>query len=272
MARINRVTSPTEIFAGANLILPEKNDKNQLDQVGQLLPGQSLLEAAILTGLNPWSLAAVNNSTAPSDLIAGSNLFYLPPKDANAPRPGSSLISKLEADPLPLHQGDTFELRVYTRSPATITGKLGSTTLAFHQEKENQYVALQGIHAMTSPGLTTLQLQAATDNGTAVAFEESLLVKSGNYPTDPPLNVDPKTIDPAYTKPEDDQVANATAPNDADKLWTEKFRIPVDPPGCIKSGYGNRRSYNGGPYSYFHTGVDYGVCVNNLNIHAPAAG
>ena len=270
LARINRVTSPSEIFAGANLILPQNDNQNQLDQIGQLNPGQGLLEAAIASHLNPWSLSVTNNAVDPSYLIAGDKLFYQAGKDQSS-QISNSIVTKMEALPLPLRQGNTFELRVYTKGPVTLTGKLGSTDLIFHLEKENQYVALQGIYGFAAPGLTMLQIQATSDQGGTFTAEESLLLKSSNFPQDPPLTVDPKTMDPAFTKPEDDLIANATQSSTADKLWTKIFRPPVDEPICIKSWYGNRRSYNGGPYIYFHTGVDYGVCAN-LNVLAPAPG
>ena len=56
-----------------------------------------------------------------------------------------------------------------------------------------------------------------------------------------------------------------------EKYWSGVFHLPVDEPICIKSWFGNRRSYNGSPFTYFHTGVDYGVCAS-LNIYSPAAG
>ena len=84
--------------------------------------------------------------------------------------------------------------------------------------------------------------------------------------------MDPITIDPKNTQPEDNLVAGVVQPITPDKLWDGKFIPPVDEPICINDGFGNRRAYNGGPYIYFHTGLDFGVCANNLNIYAPAAG
>jgi murein DD-endopeptidase MepM/ murein hydrolase activator NlpD len=270
LARINRVTSPSEIFAGANLILPKTSQDSQLNQIGQLASGESLLEASIVSHLNPWSLAIINNSASPSDFIAGSTLFYNTGKDQSV-SVNNSLITKIESPSLPLHQGDTFLLRVYTNGAVNLSGKLGDQKLVFHLEKTNQYIALQGIYAMATPGLVSLQVSAGSESGAAFNSEESLLIKSANFPQDPPLEVDPKTLDPAVTGPEDKQIADATAPSTPDKLWTKIFRAPVDSP-CIKSYYGDRRSYNGGPYNMFHTGVDFGVCANNLNIYAPAPG
>ena len=270
LARINRVTSPSEIFAGANLILTQANQDSKMDAIGQLASGQSFLDAAIESHTNPWSLAAANGLTDPSDTISGSTLFHKSSLDQTASI-NNSLITRMEAQPLPLFQGNTFVLRVYTRGSVKLTGKLGDYNLIFHQEKDGQYVALQGIHAMATPGLTALQVSATTDQGDQYSIEESLLLKTSNYPQDPPLEVDPKTLDPAVTVPEDNQVAQATQASTPDKLWSKIFHAPVDSP-CIRSGYGDRRSYNGSAFTYFHTGVDFGVCAQNLNIYAPAPG
>jgi murein DD-endopeptidase MepM/ murein hydrolase activator NlpD len=44
-----------------------------------------------------------------------------------------------------------------------------------------------------------------------------------------------------------------------EKYWNNGFLIPVDPvfANCYSSRFGNRRSYNGGEYKYFHTGLDF---------------
>jgi murein DD-endopeptidase MepM/ murein hydrolase activator NlpD len=50
--------------------------------------------------------------------------------------------------------------------------------------------------------------------------------------------------------------------------------LPVAEPFCIKSWFGDRRAYNGGDYTYFHAGLDYGVCSESrpFAILAPAPG
>jgi murein DD-endopeptidase MepM/ murein hydrolase activator NlpD len=114
-------------------------------------------------------------------------------------------------------------------------------------------------------------LSVTDQSGVTSNFSQMMLLQQGYYANDPPLSVDPATLDEANTKPEEDLIRQITAPATSDKRWDGIFRLPVDEPYCIKSWYGNRRSYNGGPYSFFHTGLDYGVCVN-LNIYAPAPG
>ena len=135
----------------------------------------------------------------------------------------------------------------------------------------SQYVALQGIYGMAKAGLYPLKLKAALDDGSTFEYEQMVLVRLGYYPKDPPLIVPPETLDPAVTRPEEELVAGITKPATPVKDWSDIFRDPVDKPICIRSWYGDRRSYNGSDYIYFHTGLDYGVCAN-LNIYAPAPG
>jgi murein DD-endopeptidase MepM/ murein hydrolase activator NlpD len=59
-----------------------------------------------------------------------------------------------------------------------------------------------------------------------------------------------------------------------DTYWKGMFQLPVDSQYCIRSGFGNRRSYNGGVLFTFHTGLDFGVCsqTHPFDIYAPANG
>ena len=104
-------------------------------------------------------------------------------------------------------------------------------------------------------------------------------VKAVDYPYDQPLAVDPATIDPAVTKPEDAQWSALAAPVTPERLWNGVFKFPRRLKWDIAStqaiagrrGYGNRRSYNGSPYLYFHTGLDI-VGQTGVEIYAPADG
>ena len=97
------------------------------------------------------------------------------------------------------------------------------------------------------------------------------MIKAGVFSKDPVLYVDPETINPENTKPEEELIQSKIKDATPGKKWDGLFKLPVDEPFCIYSYFGNRRSYNGGEYKYFHTGLDFGVCAT-LNIYAPAAG
>lgn len=272
LVRLNRITSPVETYAGSSMILPQGEDNPVKNGRMTLDSGQTMLEAAAANNLNPWALAQENFHSNLTRSVSGEALYYDAPESQQSTSaiPG---VSSLIVEKLPLVQGKTQEIRVTTHQPMTLTGSLAGRELHFLPllGEANTYVALQGVPALARPGLASFVLQGSAENGEKFAFEQMVLLQAGGYAQDPPLFVDPTTIDPTSTKPEDDLVKEKTSPVTPTRYWDGVFRIPVDEPVCIKSWYGNRRSYNGSDFDYFHTGVDYGVCAN-LNIYAPAAG
>jgi len=271
LVRLNRITSPAEIFIGSTLVLPSIEDVAQLSALPPLRSSESLLEKAIVTGVNPWLLIETNAGKGSSDLLPQENLYISSETTSPGGEFNSLLVKNITIAPLPLVQGKTEVLFVTTTQPASISGELNGIPLTFVPLSENDYVAIQGIHAMAPTGLAEISLQVDTPEMESFSFQQAILVESGYYPQDPVLNVPQETIDPALTAPEDQQIREAVAPVNPERYWDETFQQPVDDPACIKSWFGNRRSYNGGPYNYFHTGVDYGVCAT-LNIYAPAPG
>lgn len=270
LVKLNRITSPAEIFIGSTLVLPSLEGAIELAPITPITEGESLFEKAISGGQNPWVLIAANKETGSLSLLPGDSL-YAPADSAAAGQFSSDLVDAIEISPLPLIQGKTEVIRIKTHRPAAVSGELNGVPLSFQEIGENEYVAIQGVHAFTATGLTDIKIEAISENIDAFRLEQAILVESGYYPQDPALYVSEQTIDPDFTGPEDQLVRELITPTTAERYWNEGFKQPVDDPACIKSWFGNRRSYNGGPYIYFHTGVDYGVCAN-LNIYAPAPG
>lgn len=268
LLRLNRVTSPQELYAGVTLILPQNGTAQAQAILGA---GQSILEASSGVNSNPWTTILTQQYTTQSDSLPGDILFTKQADPKNEISSISPAIKTIQISPLPLVQGKTTVIRIQTTQPLTLSGKLAGKDLHFFPEKENSYVAIAGIHALAAPGLTTLALTGSAQNETSFNFEKMLILKSGFYPNDPPLTVDPKTMDPEITGPEEKQFAQIIGPVTPVKYWTQKFRVPVDDPVCYKSTFGNRRSYNGSPFTSFHGGTDYGVCAT-LNIYAPGDG
>lgn len=271
LIRINRLTSPAEVYVGANLILPEKENAS-LKPLATLSESTSLLEFSVIHNANPWAISTANLADMPENLLPGEKIFTTStPEEAVLGNPLEPYITKLDLAPLPLVQGSTAVIQITSAEAISISGILNGKELHFYSQKENNYTAIQGIHAMAEPGLSDFSLKITLANGETETLDQTVLLQDAFYAKDPPLSVSPETIDPVNTKPEDTLVAEKIAPITPDKLWSGQFNLPVDEPYCIKSWYGNRRSYNGGPFTYFHTGLDYGVCTN-LNILAPAAG
>ena len=271
LIKLNRLTSPSEVYAGASLIIPQ-NTNAAMRPLDTLQTKQSLLELALGNNSNPWQIVLTNQVKSISGILPQDQLYTAANgKEALLGNPLEPWITKLDLTPLPLVQGSTAVIHIQSAEALSLSGSLNGYSLHFFQNGPNDFVAIQGIHAMADPGLADFSLKASLSSGETREMDQMLLLQDGFYAKDPPLSVPPETIDPANTKPEDDLVKATIAPFTEPKAWNGIFHRPVDEPICIKSWYGNRRSYNGGPFSYFHTGLDFGVCAN-LNIYSAAAG
>lgn len=272
LARLNHIVSPSELFAGATLIVPMTENQNlSLAERANLASGQSMLELSILRGEAPWSLALDNNlpgtwAGLPGDVlqVAGES-----PAEASTGLPGA--ITKAEVEPLFMIQGGTAVIKVHASPSITMSGSLADRTLNFFPQ-DYGYVALQGIHAMLPPGLYQLTLEGELPDGEQFSFSQNVLIQNANFPYDPSLQVDPVTIDPAVTEPESELWASLGIPVTPEKMWDGLFANPVPPEftKCWPSLFGNRRSYNGSTYDYFHSGLDFcGQVGTELYASAP---
>jgi murein DD-endopeptidase MepM/ murein hydrolase activator NlpD len=271
--KLNRITSASEVYAGSSLILLQQDNQVKLNSARSMASGGSIFELAVEQNENPWKLA-LQNSEPNTWIHNPGEVIYLSSSAGDTVfSPISPKIKSVNISPLPIAQGDTVVLTIETNEPIDFSGSLGDYGLHFENLADSKYVALQGIHAMAQVGLIPLNLTFTDTSGNKTSFQQSLLLKSGGFGQDPPLIVDNETIDPAVTKPEEAKIKTITGNFSQDKYWDGLWKPPSANPDCIKSRYGNRRSYNGSDYIYFHQGVDYGVCVEpSLAIFAPAPG
>lgn len=274
LLRLNRIVSPAELYAGYGLIVLQQEDSSPFGGYASLQPGETLLEFSARNSSSPWVLSQVNKLAGTVDAIPG-DLLVTPGIKQSAHLyglPGS--ISELKMDPLPIAQGQTVQVRVKVEPGANPSGSLAGRQLQFFPTQDGDWVALQGIHAMSEPGLYTFRLDVLPADGISQSFEQMVYLQDSSFRQDPILQVEPSTIDPAVTEPENELLLGLVSPITPEKLWKGIFSLPVDQQFCLRSMYGNRRSYNGSDFIYFHTGVDYGVCSesNPFDIYAPANG
>jgi murein DD-endopeptidase MepM/ murein hydrolase activator NlpD len=184
-----------------------------------------------------------------------------------------SAFIRASIDPLPLVQGGTEVVRVQMRDGYSVSGTLVDRPLRFFDVNGEQ-VALQGIHALQETGVYPLHLEAVSGDGTRQSFEQMVLVASGNYSSES-LYVEPATIDPVVTEPENQQVYAITELVNATKYWNGIFSSPAVYPDEFTSFYGTRRTYLGLNTDLviegFHTGLDF-AGGEGLQIFAPAPG
>jgi len=273
LVKLNHIVSPAELYAGYDLVVLQQDEQPALSARTALAKGDTLLELSVRQNSDPWTITQLNGLTSIQASLPG-DLLYLPSGTSTAAPSGiPAVLNSAEVDPLPLTQGVTVQLKITAAQPVTMSGLLGEQTLHFFPQEDGSQVALQGVHAMTEPGLYPLRIDISLSDGSLQSFEQMVLVTSGNY-TPEIIYVESSTIDPAVTGPEDEWLLSLVTPVTPEKYWQGMFQLPVDSQYCPRSFYGNRRSYNNGALQSFHTGIDYGVCSEQhpFDIYAPADG
>ena len=280
IARLNHMTSPMELYAGSTLVIPVSDNSSPGFSRVSLDQAQSLLELAVLHNQNPWKLLLDNQLGSSAEAIPGDVLLIA----GGSRQMVSALpveITSVAINPSFPLQGKTTVIKIETQSQdeLTFSGSFLGHELHFFSNGNGEYVSLQGVHAMTEPGIYPLQIRILKIDGSKFDFSQMVNVRPVNYPYDRPLTVDPATIDPAVTKPEEEEWLALASTFTPDKMWDKPFQIPSPLPkdycletgDCWSSRFGNRRSYNGSAYTYFHAGLDV-FGGTGTEIYAPAPG
>lgn len=269
MTKLNRITSPGEIYAGSVLIVPQQDPEKVLAPQTSIEDNESLLEVAVKNNTNPWVYRLANNLNGSWDLTH-SQIIFGPELDKREFSPISPLIHNITISPLPLVQGKTIEVFIETEFNLEISGAIGKYPLQFYSSPPNGYFALAGVEALAPLGLYSVSLNGKTADGQTFEYSQQVLLVSGNYPQEYVVGVDATTIETEIIQSEDQVLAEIRG-SESFPMWTAPFQYPVDEP-YLGSRFGNRRSYNQGEYNFYHTGVDFIVNADNLNIYAPAPG
>ena len=216
-------------------------------------------------------MIAINQQSGAWDTLPSEQVFAAAVPDKEPLNLVSAHITGLEISPLPLTQGQTTVVRITATQPLTITGNLADHQLNFYQDTNGDYVAVQGIYGREEAGLAEFQVNIQGADGTSSGYSQLLLLEAVNFGKLAYLTVDPMLIEATVTEPEEEYIWSIISPVTPVQYWDGPFRELTDD-ACINAPYGTSRSYNNGAYFNFHTGVDFGVCAQNLNIYAPAAG
>jgi murein DD-endopeptidase MepM/ murein hydrolase activator NlpD len=276
LRKLNHITSPSELYAGVGLVLPQKDDFSPLSRRAALSQGESLLELAVREDSDPWTLVQTNGLNGTWGALTGE-VLYLPSGSAGDAEPNGmpSAFIKVSVGPLPMTQGGTAKIIIQAQPGVTLGGNLVDKPLHFFPQEDGSFVALQGVHALLEPGPYPLKLEATLPDGSNQSYEQMVIVQSGNYPIDVLLVVDPELIDPTVTAPELEWLAATTAPATPTKYWQGLFQGPGYFPDCFTSRYGYSRTYQGKgtdlKITSWHTGLDFCGGVG-IPIVAPADG
>jgi len=150
IVKINRLTSPYEVYAGASLIIPVPDSKPEHIPVKTIEPGSTLLEAAALLQENPRQLQESNELTT-RNLLPGSVLYDVAAEGRAAINVLDPSLTRVSINPLPLMQGGTFEIIVTSSVPVTLEGTLAGNQLTFFSESETSSSLCRAFMPWLSP-------------------------------------------------------------------------------------------------------------------------
>lgn len=269
LVRANRLTSPSELFIGREIIMTKRENGSHMTTMPAIKPGQSFLEASVLSGKNTWLLSGINRLSSPL-MGMPSDTYYMPSNSENGSNLALPGIKSIILDNLPLVQGGTFLIKVEADQPVEITADLASIQPTFVDVGGVQ-MAYGGINALTEPGVYPLTMTVTYPDGSEYRFDQLVMISSGNYPTDKPLEVDPQSIGTEAEKAENAKIKAVLAPITPIQQWDGLWYSPAQDADCIISQFGSRRTYNDDPGVYYHTGLDLGYC-KGTDVYAPAGG
>ncbi|MCB8968358.1 MAG: LysM peptidoglycan-binding domain-containing protein [Ardenticatenaceae bacterium] len=220
-------------------------------------PGESLLQIAAAYGLSPRTISNANGLPYPTYLYPGQRL-RIPLGDAPYRHlPGEWVDVQIR--PLPIVQGQTVSIYVENLLDGLPNGELAGQALHFVPSGDG-FTALIGLDAFTAPGAYTLTLSGSSSDRPWTPFRTDLDVLSGGYGVQyitvpEELNA---LLDPTIRQNEDTYLATIYTNYREEQDWQGLFQVPLTVT-IVTAPYGDSRSYNGGPFDIFHTGVDFGA-------------
>lgn len=225
--------------------------------------GESSLEVAARHGLSVMELATLNDLAPTAVLLPGQRL-RLPGDAPYRDLPGGWVDMQLR--PLPVVQGNTVALFAAALGDDLPGGEFAGQPLRFLPSGDG-YAALVGIDAFTEPGRYTVTL-----TGGGATFQQDVALLAADFGTQA-IVVDAELsdlLDPALRRGEDEFLTTIYANFTEERRWDGLFQAPVTST-IVTAGYGGGRSYNDGPITIYHSGVDFAGQIGTP-ILAPAAG
>lgn len=252
VALANRLLNPSLLATGQVLQLPVREGMPIGGALHMVQPGETLTAILFRYGSSLWEVVEANGFPPPSLIMPGRWLLIPGQRPSWMPAP----FEDVEVSPLPARQGQTVWVRVRTDGAVALEGRLFEQPLRFLEEG-GAYSGLVGVHALTEPGLYELVLTAVTEAGEQATVRAGVLVEGGGYgyeQIDVPSG-QANLLDPALVAAEQQRLEDVRRLITPERRWHGPFLQPVE--AAISSYFGTRRSYDGGPYSSYHAGIDF---------------
>lgn len=237
------------------------------------LPGESLHSFAARIGQDAAAIAALNSLAETARLFPGQPL-RIPVAYASPEARSFGAVLDVTV-PEVLAQGRTGHVVVESKRPLDLVADWNGLPIAFTPLEDNplRQFAFLPVPALLEPVQYPLTISYSAANGVSLARTWSISVVDGGYERQE-LTIPPDRSDLLASETVQAELARVTAvwSQVSPKLaWTQPFSRPIDLAYDTTSPFGTRRSYNGGPYSGYHEGQDFGAPAG-VTVTVPADG
>ncbi|HNS51534.1 MAG TPA: LysM peptidoglycan-binding domain-containing protein [Anaerolineae bacterium] len=270
----NAIPDPSFLDIGQRLVIPSAPETPAgsplvARRVHVVAVGETLPELAFRYGLAVWQLREANHLTRLGLVLPGQELDIPAP---TIPGPATPRAPAVSTAPEAAVQGQTLVVRVRAAGELALRGSFLDQELDFASEQA-LYWALAGVDALAAPGTYTVTLEATERaTGDRLSMELPVDVVAGTFAT---VNIAVPAdrlglLDPELSAAERLKVVEAFSVVTGARLWTGSFGYPLAEV-TTTAGFGQRRSYAGGPVSSYHSGQDLGAATGTP-VYAPAPG
>jgi murein DD-endopeptidase MepM/ murein hydrolase activator NlpD len=270
LAAANGIVDVNVIEVGQVLVIPGGESGGGVPA----WPGETLDELAARLGTTAEQLAALNQMEVSARLFPGQPVQIPPDATGDTTlRFGAVVHVRL---PSQIVQGRTGRLAVESSRPLSLTAAWNSLPLGIQPapgSDGSQQFAFLPTPALLGPGFFPVEIGYVSGSGAVISRTFSVLVSEGPYDSQLIELPDDKggLLDPEFTQPEIEKLYALWAVADEPLRWTLPFSRPIGLEFPTTSPYGTRRSYNGGPYSSYHSGQDFGA-PEGITVTAPGDG
>ncbi len=274
LGEINTLVSPTELYIGSLLTTIQNDKADTMTAVSNFDAGDSLLMKSAGLGMNPMTLQKLNRAEGAWDFADSQVLFARSGENVNnfEAHSVSAFVNAIEIKQLPVTQGETHVIHVSGTDLESLSGVVGAYPLVFYRDgASNDWYAMLGIDAMETVGLSRISVTGRNLAGEHFELNQPLIIAAGIFTNEVVEGVDSSTLEES-NQALDTQTMKSLTQTASERHWGTMMSYPVDEP-YIVSGFGNRRTYNNGVFSNYHSGIDFGVyTADNINIYAAADG
>ncbi|MBE9507896.1 MAG: LysM peptidoglycan-binding domain-containing protein [Chloroflexi bacterium] len=273
LVHVNGLLSPNTIYAGQVIQVPSPPSSPPL---GGKEGGRGLvyivrsddtpLRIALRYNVSPWALAAFSHVANPALIYPGQQLAIPGEGPGSLPAPFASV----KVQPLPINQGMAMIIWVGATEPVTLEGRLFEQEVRFAEEG-GAYYGLVGVGAFREPGLYELELTAVDGGGQSTAITTAIVVEAARFGYERIDLPEGRThlLDPALIAAERERLDAIRYTFTSERRWEGAFQRPCA--GTISAYFGAHRAYASGPYTSYHSGVDFRA-PTGTPVYAPAAG